>query len=260
LAIPHEKLLKRTRHAGMSINQTVTLWIIVRPSLIADLLSVPTSDHYPPLNLSARQKRQKTIEALVRQLEVLVRRRPVLMIFEDAHWIDPSSRELLDTIIERVARLPALLVITFRPEFHPPWTGQAHVTTLNLTRLGRREGAALAGSVAGSNVLPQKIIEEIIERADGIPLFVEELTKAVVEATVRDADEASTLNRVPPSALSIPATLHASVMARLDRLGPAAREIAQIGADHRARVRLRIACAYRAENRYGGANGAQPPH
>jgi predicted ATPase len=152
------------------------------------------------------------------------------MIFEDAHWIDPSSRELLDTTIERVARLPVLLVITFRPEFHPPWTGQAHVSTLNLSRLGRREGAALAGSVAGNNVLPEEIVEEIIERTDGIPLFVEELTKAVVEARVRDGDDASTLNRVPHSALAIPATLHASLMARLDRLGAVAREVAQIGA------------------------------
>jgi class 3 adenylate cyclase/predicted ATPase len=198
--------------------------------LLAELLSVPTGDRYPPLNLSARQKKQKTIEALVRQLEVLVRQRPVLMIFEDAHWIDPSSRELLDTTIERVARLPVLLVITFRPEFHPPWTGQAHVSTLNLSRLGRREGAALAGSVAGNNVLPEEIVEDIIERTDGIPLFVEELTKAVVEARARDGDDASTLNRVPHSALAIPATLHASLMARLDRLGAVAREVAQIGA------------------------------
>jgi class 3 adenylate cyclase/predicted ATPase len=198
--------------------------------LLAELLSVPTADRYPPLNLSARQKKQKTIEALVCQLEILVRQRPVLMIFEDAHWIDPTSRELLDTTIERVARLPVLLVITFRSEFHPPWTGQAHVTTLNLSRLGRREGAALAGSVAGNNVLPEQIIEEIIERTDGIPLFVEELTKAVVEARVRDDDEASTLNHVPSSALTIPATLHASLMARLDRLGAVAREVAQIGA------------------------------
>ena len=198
--------------------------------LLGELLSVPTGDRYPSLNLSARQKKQKAIEALIRQLEVLARQRPVLMIFEDAHWIDPSSRELLDTTIERVARLPVLLVITFRPEFHPPWTGQAHVSTLNLSRLGRREGAALAGSVAGNNVLPEKIIEEIIERTDGIPLFVEELTKAVVEARVQDGDEASTLNRVPPSALAIPATLHASLMARLDRLGAVAREVAQIGA------------------------------
>jgi predicted ATPase len=196
--------------------------------LLAELLSVPTTDRYLPLNLSARKR--KTIEALIRQLEALVRQRPVLMIFEDAHWIDPSSRELLDTTIERIARVPVLLVITLRPEFHPPWTGQAHVTTISLSRLGRREGAALAGSVAGNNVLPEKIIEEIIERTDGIPLFVEELTKAVVEARVHDGDEASTLNHVPPSALAVPATLHASLMARLDRLGAVAREVAQIGA------------------------------
>jgi predicted ATPase len=152
------------------------------------------------------------------------------VIFEDAHWIDPSSRELLDTTIERVARLPVLLIITFRPEFHPPWTGHAHVATLNLSRLWSSESAALAGSVAGNNVLPENIIEEIIEHTDGIPLFVEELTKAVVEARVQDGDEASTLNLVPPSALAIPATLHASLIARLDRLGAVAREVAQIGA------------------------------
>jgi tetratricopeptide (TPR) repeat protein len=141
-----------------------------------------------------------------------------------------AARELLDTTIERVARLPILLVITFRPEFHPPWTGQAHVATLNLSRLGCREGAALAGSVAGNNVLPEEIVEEIIHRTDGIPLFVEELTKAVVEAGIRDGDEASTLNRAAPSALAVPATLHASLVARLDRLGAIAREVAQIGA------------------------------
>jgi predicted ATPase len=152
------------------------------------------------------------------------------MIFEDAHWIDPSSRELLDMIIERVARLPVLLVITFRPEFHPPWTGQAHVTALSLSRLARREGAALAGSVAGDKVLPKETIEEIIERTDGIPLFVEELTKAVIEARVRDDDEANRRDNVPPSALAIPATLHASLMARLDRLSAIAREVAQVGA------------------------------
>jgi class 3 adenylate cyclase len=138
--------------------------------LLAELLSVPTGDRYLPLNLSARQKKQRTIEALVHQLEVLARQRPVLMIFEDARWIDPTSRELLDTTIERVARLPVLLVITFRPEFHPPWTGQAHVATLNLNRLDCRDGAILAGSVAGNNALPAEIIEEIIERTDGIPL------------------------------------------------------------------------------------------
>jgi class 3 adenylate cyclase len=182
--------------------------------LLAELLSIPTGDRYPPLNLSPQRKKQKTLEALLRQLEMLSRQQPVLMVFEDGHWIDPSSRELLDMTVEQVARLPILLVITFRPEFQPPWTGQANVTTLGLSRLGRREGVALASSVAGNNALPDDIVEEIIERTDGVPLFVEELTKAVVEASVRDGDDMRTLMRAPPSALAVPATLHASLMAR----------------------------------------------
>ncbi len=198
--------------------------------LLAELMSIPTDDRYAPLNWSARQKKEKTVQALVRQLEMPGRQRPVLMIYEDTHWIDPSSRELLDMLVERSARLPVLLVITFRPEFHPPWTGQAHVTTLGLSGLGRREGVALASSVAGKNALPDDIVEEIIERTDGIPLFVEELTKAVVEASVRDGDDVSTLTKAPPLALVVPATLHASLMARLDRLGHVAKDVAQIGA------------------------------
>jgi predicted ATPase len=151
------------------------------------------------------------------------------MVYEDLHWIDPSSRELLDMMVERVARLPVLLLVTFRPEFQPPWTGQAHVTTLNLSRLGRREGMALVGSVAGKGVLSDAMVEEIIKRTDGIPLFVEELTKAVVEAGASDEDIVS-LNEAPLSAAAVPATLHASLMTRLDRLGPVAKEVAQVGA------------------------------
>jgi class 3 adenylate cyclase/tetratricopeptide (TPR) repeat protein len=198
--------------------------------LLAELLSIPGGASFAPLDLSPGRKKEKTFAALTSQLETLSRPRPVLTVFEDVHWIDPSSRELLDTTIDRVVRLPVLLVITFRPEFHPPWTGQAHVTTLTLGRLGRREGTALAGSVAGNNVLPEEVVREIIERTDGIPLFVEELTKAVLEARVGQGDAASTMKNVPPSALGIPATLHASLMARLDRLGSVAREVAQIGA------------------------------
>ena len=196
---------------------------------LAELLSIPGGASYAPLDLSPGRKKEKTFEALMSQLETLSRPRPVLMVYEDVHWIDPSSRELLDTTIDRIVRLPVLLVITFRPEFHPPWAGQAHVTTLMLSRLGRREGTALAGSVAG-NVLPEDVVREIIERTDGIPLFVEELTKAVLEARVGQGDAANTMKNVPPSALNIPATLHASLMARLDRLGNVAREVAQIGA------------------------------
>ena len=198
--------------------------------LLAELLSISIGDQFPPLDMSAQRMKQKTLDALLLQLEMLARQRPVLMVYEDVHWIDPSSRELLDMAVERVARLPVLLVISFRPEFQPPWTGQAHVTMLGLSRLGRREGAALVGSVAGNKPLPDEIMQEIVERTDGVPLFVEELTKAVLEAGVPDEDSRRTVTMTPSSALAVPATLHASLMARLDRLGLAAKEIAQIGA------------------------------
>jgi predicted ATPase len=164
------------------------------------------------------------LQALLQQFEALARVQPVLMIFEDAHWIDPTSRELLDLTLARLARLPVLLVITFRPEFQHSWAGQPNITLLVLNRLGERDVAALVRGLAGNTALASDIIEEIAERTDGVPLFVEELTKAVLE---RGA--AATLSASPLSSLSVPATLHASLIARLDRLGFAANEIAQIG-------------------------------
>ena len=149
------------------------------------------------------------------------------MVFDDIHWIDPSSRELLDRMIERVADWPVLLLAMFRPEFQPPWTGQPHVTMLTLARLDRRDTAAMVANVAGNAALPPEIMEEIAERTDGVPLFVEELTKAVLEA---GAQASAALSAMPHPGLSVPATLHASLMARLDRLGPAAKEVAQTGA------------------------------
>ena len=149
------------------------------------------------------------------------------MIFDDLHWIDPSSRELLDRVIGRVADWPVLLLAMFRPEFQPPWTGQPHVTMLTLSRLDRRDTAAMVANIAGNAALPREIAEEIAERTDGVPLFVEELTKAVLES---GAQGMAALSVVPHPALSVPATLHASLMARLDRLGSAAKEIAQTGA------------------------------
>ena len=210
--------------------------------LLAELLSIPANNGYAPLNWSPQQKKEKTFEALLGQLEVLGRQRPVLMVYEDVHWIDPSSRELLDLTVERVESLRVLLVITFRPEFESPWTGESYVSTLSLSRLGRREGAALVERVAGQKALSDAIMAEIVERTDGIPLFVEELTKAVLEAGVEDV---STLSAVPRPALSVPATLHASLMARLDRLGPAAKDVAQkasvIGRDFAYDLLLSIA-------------------
>jgi class 3 adenylate cyclase/predicted ATPase len=197
-------------------------------ALLAELLSLPLGDRYPLPPLPPQRKRERTLAALLDQLEALARREPVLMVFEDMHWIDPSSRELLDLTVERVARLPVLLLITFRPEFEPPWVGQPHVTTLVLDRLGRNEGATLVREVAGDAALPEAVVAEIVERTDGVPLFVEELTKAVLEAGA--AGTAGLLAAAVPATRAIPATLYASLLARLDRLGPAAKEIAQIGA------------------------------
>lgn len=195
-------------------------------ALLAELLSLPTEGRFPPLQLTPQRKKEKTFDALLRQLEDLARKGPVLMLFEDVHWIDPSSRELLDLVIERVPRLPVLLLLTFRPEFQPPWTGQAHVTLLALSRLDRREGAALVQRVVGSAELPSDVVAEIIERTDGVPLFVEELTKAVLEG----GNARAVLSRAAATALNVPATLHASLMARLDRLGSTVKEVAQVGA------------------------------
>jgi predicted ATPase len=156
----------------------------------------------------------------------LAQQRPVLMLFEDIHWIDPSSRELLDLMIERLPHLPVLLIVTFRPEFQPPWTGQAHATVLVLNRLDRREGAALVRRIAGTEALPGDVVAEIVQRTDGVPLFIEEVTKAVLEG----GNARTTLSPAGATALNVPATLHASLMARLDRLGSAAKEVAQVGA------------------------------
>jgi predicted ATPase/class 3 adenylate cyclase len=220
---PEAKLDKLDSLLGSSPNRAGDV------QLLAALLSIPTGDRYAALSWSPQQKKEKTIEALIRQLDALSRRRPVLMVYEDVHWVDPSSRELLDMAVERVARMAVLLFITFRPEFAPPWTGQSHVTTITLARLGRREGTALVERVAGNNALPTEIASEIVERTDGVPLFVEELTKAVLEVGVR-SDGLSGVSAAPISALVVPATLQASLMARLDRLGVTAKEIAQIGA------------------------------
>ena len=184
-------------------------------ALIADLLSLPSSERHPLPNLSPQRKKERTLEALIRQLEGLARQQPVVMVFEDAHWIDPTSRELLDLTVERIRSLPVLLLVTFRPEFQPPWTGQPQVTMLALNRLDRRDRSDLVAQIASGKALPAEVIDQIVERTDGVPLFVEELTKSVLESGV--------------PLVGIPTTLHDSLMARLDRLG-SVRRAAQIGA------------------------------
>jgi class 3 adenylate cyclase/predicted ATPase len=184
-------------------------------AFLADLLSLPDSERHPLPSLSPQRKKERTLEALIRQLEGLARRQPVVMVLEDAHWIDPTSRELLDLAVERVRSLPVLLIVTFRPEFQPPWTGQPQVSVLTLNRLDRRDRTALVAQIAGGKALPEEVVAQIADRTDGVPLFVEELTKSVLESGV--------------PLVGIPTTLHDSLMARLDRLA-SVRLMAQIGA------------------------------
>lgn len=200
--------------------------------LLAELLSLPAEESRFSLELTPQRKKEKTFDALLRALEDLARQQPVLVVFEDLHWIDPTTRELLDRTIARAEQLPVLLIATFRPDFQPPWIGQAHVTMVALARLARRDGAALVRQLAGdSAALPADIVEEIIERTDGVPLFLEEVTKVVIEAAAGSKSAArSTVGAVPRARAAVPATLRASLTARLDRLGPAAREVAQAGA------------------------------
>ena len=197
-------------------------------ALFADMLSLENDGRYPALPLAAEQRRQRALDALIWQLQAFTRSGPVLMVFEDAHWIDPTSLEVLSRTVDRVATLPMLLIVTFRAEFDAPWIGRPHVTALTLNRLTQREVGLMIDHLVGNKVLRAGIREDIVERTDGIPLFVEEMTKALLEAG-SDASSEKLIAAVAAPALSVPASLHASLMARLDRLGPA-KEIAQIGA------------------------------
>ena len=197
-------------------------------ALLAEMLSLPNDGRYPALDLPPQQRRQKTLAALDAQLEGLSRQKPVLMILEDAHWADPTSLEAFGRAVDWITRSRALLIVTYRPEFVPPWTGQPQVTTLTLNRLTKRDIGAIIERMVGNRGLPDDIRQDIIERTDGIPLFVEEMTKAVLE-TGSEAAAAQAISMAPAPAITVPASLHASLMARLDRLGPA-KEIAQVGA------------------------------
>jgi class 3 adenylate cyclase/tetratricopeptide (TPR) repeat protein len=199
-------------------------------ALLAELLLLPTL-LYPALDLPPQPKKERTFEAMLRHLDGLARRKPVLLIFEDLHWIDPTSRELLDLTIEYIERLPVLILATSRPEFTSPWSERPHVTTLTLSRLSRSHCEKLVRELAiDARALPKEVIEEILDRGDGIPLFLEEVTKAILELGAHTDQARGVLSKVPSPAVSVPATLQASLMARLDRLGTSAREVAQIGA------------------------------
>ena len=196
--------------------------------LFASLLSIPTGDRYPPLALSAAQQRRLTLAALLDQLEALARQKPVLMLFEDAHWADATSLEVLDLTVERIRALPVLALFTFRPEYEAPWSGLSHVTSIALDRLAPADVETLAERVAG-RPLPPEVTAQIVAKTDGVPLFVEELTKTVLEGGLLVAGPRGWRLEGPLPPFAIPATLQDSLAARLDRLAPV-KEIAQIGA------------------------------
>jgi tetratricopeptide (TPR) repeat protein len=196
---------------------------------LVNLLALPNDDRHPLQDLTPQKRKQKTLTALLAQLDGLAAQQPVLIIFEDVQWIDPSSLELLVAVVEHVPQLRVLLLMTARPDFTPPWPNYPHVTTISLTRLSRYDGTALVQRVAGGKTLPKEVMDQILAHTDGVPLFIEELTKMVLEGgLLRERDRQYVLERpLPP--LAIPTTLQASLMGRLDRLS-LVREVAQIGA------------------------------
>jgi class 3 adenylate cyclase/predicted ATPase len=198
-------------------------------ALLAELLSLPAEGLPSPSALSPQKKKERLLDALLRQLEALARKSPVLMVVEDAHWIDPSSREFLDFTIEHIPHLPILLLVTFRPEFQPPWVGRQYVTMVTLNRLSRLELAEMVRRITGGKALPDEVLEQIVQRTDGVPLFVEELTRSLLESGLLEeqAHRFALTGELPPQA--IPTTLQSSLLARLDRLAPI-REVAQVGA------------------------------
>src|SRR5437899_10426885 len=197
--------------------------------LFAALLSIPFGERYPPLALSPTQQRRRTLAALLDQFEALARQQPILLSFEDAHWADATSLELLDLTVERVRQLSVLALFTFRPEFEPPWIGLPNVSTLTLGRLDRKDVESMVARVTEGRALPAEVMNQIVDKTDGNPLFIEELTKAVLEVgiLVEDTEGYRLDGSLPP--LAIPATLQDSLMARLDRLAPV-KEISQVGA------------------------------
>jgi class 3 adenylate cyclase/predicted ATPase len=195
--------------------------------LIASLLSIPSSDVDHRQELEPQRRKQLTFRALLDQLTGLAERAPVLVIFEDVHWADPTSLELLEQMVDCVQEARVLAVITGRPEFEPAWHGHSHITTLSLNRLGRRHGSEIVAGLTGGKTLPDDVLDQIVARTDGVPLFVEELTKSVLESNLLEDTGDRYLLKGELQPLAIPSTLRDSLMARLDRLVPV-REVAQI--------------------------------
>ena len=197
--------------------------------LFAALLSLPLPADYAPLTMSPEQQKQQTLHALLTILLRIAAQQPVLFVMEDLHWVDPSTLELLSLLVDQGPTARILALFTFRPDFPPPWTGRAHLTQLTVNRLPQRQAVEVIRQVAHGKVLPPEVVEQIVAKTDGVPLFVEELTKMVLESgLLQEQDERYALTG-PLHPLAIPATLHDSLMARLDRLA-AVKALAQLGA------------------------------
>ena len=196
---------------------------------IAAILSIPCEDRYGALPMTPQKHKDETLRTLVDITEAAARQQPSVMLFEDAHWADPTTLEVLDLLIDRVRTVPLLVVLTHRPEFQSRWSEQGHVGALNLSKLTRAQSAAMVSALAGGKALPAALLEQILTRTDGVPLFVEELTKSILESG--ELKEAGDHYDYAGSAraVTIPTTLRDSLMARLDRFMPV-KEIAQIGA------------------------------
>jgi len=221
---PEDKLRKiedSLGRYGLTDPEAVSLW--------AALLSVPLPADHPPLNLTPQRQKQKTLEAVLGLLIALAAEQPVLVLIEDLHWVDPSTLELLNLLLEQAPTVRVLVLLTFRPDFRPPWAPRAHVTYLTLNRLTRRQTELMVGRAAGRKGLPVEVVQEVVAKTDGIPLFVEELIKMVLESgLLRKQDDRYELSGpLPP--LAIPSTLQDSLMARLDRLATV-KDVAQLGA------------------------------
>ena len=197
--------------------------------LIADLLSLPVGHQYAGPQLTPQERKKRTLAALLGRIERLAMRQPILVLVEDAHWLDPTSVEFLSLLVESMPKLPVMMLLTARPEFVPPWPIYAHVTCVTLARLGREDASLLVERVVGGKTLPAEVMSQILSQTDGIPLFIEELTKTLLESQIlrEGPDKYEMIGPYPSQA--IPTTLQGSLLARLDRLGPA-KEVAQIGA------------------------------
>jgi predicted ATPase len=210
--------------------------------LLAALLSLPLPPDYAPLTVSPEQQKQRTLHALLTILLRIAAHQPVLLVMEDLHWVDPSTLELLSLLVDQGPTARILTLLTFRPDFHPPWTGRAHLTQVTLTRLPRRQAAEMIGQVVHGKALPTEVVAQVVAKTDGVPLFVEELTKMVLESgLLQERGERYELTGpLPP--LAIPTTLHDSLMARLDRLATV-KSLAQLGATLGREFSYELLCA-----------------